>query len=276
MRLQTILRMTILGLALPVALWAGDPTVSVDLTGAATKAIGDVLLGKDPFTNKKAGEMVSSNFGLNEAAIYKMDGTIMVLHKDGSKTALQTGHILEKGDTLTVYDQSWVILMTRCGDKIGLDSNTTITIDEYFIAGPDRQIRLLLQKGALFLKTNNRDSRQSFFEIHAGSVVSSIGDTQSILTYDPVKSRAKIQYLEGRFSVIDKTAEHKLGVMPKQGEDDSDYTPEHSEHNWESGAMMEKNPIPLEEIDVINYRKFLDGDPRLPPPDRNMLLRGND
>jgi len=249
MRLQTLFALMTFSLILPPALLAQDD--------------------QDPRSAKLKQH--------NEATIDKLDGTIMVKHgKDAIPTALQTGSILEKGDTLMVYDQSWVILKTHCGDRIGLDSNTVMTIDEYFIEGPDRQIRFLLQKGTLFLKTNNRDSRQSFFEINAGSVVVSIGDTQSMLTYTPEKSRLRVQYMEGKLSVIDKNAEHKLGVMPKQGQDDSDYTPEHTEHNWDSGTIVEKDPIPMEEIDVINYRKFLDGEKRLPPPDRNLLLRGNE
>ena len=45
---------------------------------------------------------------------------------------------------------------------------TMVNIDEFFIEGPDRQIRLVLQQGVLFLKTNGYGSRQSFFEINTG------------------------------------------------------------------------------------------------------------
>ena len=98
-------------------------------------------------------------------------------------------------------------------------------IDEYYIEGPDRQIRLILQKGSLLLRTNGCGSRQSFFEINAGSVVSSIDDTHTILSYDPAKEHLKVQYFEGKLTVIDKDNELKFKDM-------------HTEHNWEGGKKI--------------------------------------
>ncbi|HEY5038157.1 MAG TPA: hypothetical protein VIJ93_03690 [bacterium] len=227
----------IISLALPVVLWAD--------------------------AEKEVGETVSQQYNLNEAMVDKLDGTIMVQHPDGSKpTPMQTNSTVQKGDVLTVFDKSWVIFKNHKGDRIGLDSDTVVAIDEFYIQGPDRQVRLLLQKGSLFLKTNGCDSRQSFFEINAGSEVTSISDVQAIIQYDPAKEHLKVQYLNGKLSVVDKDAEQKFNV-------------EHSEHTWDSGKMMEVDPAPVDDLDEVNFRRFLDAEPRLEPTDNNILLKGN-
>ena len=200
----------------------------------------------------------------NDCKVDKLEGTIMVQRNDGSKPfALETGSTVQKGDTLTVYDKSWVILRTHKGDRIGVDGDTVVTIDEYYIQGPDRQIRLILNKGSLLLQTNGCGSRQSFFEINTGSVVCSIDDTHSILSYEPVKEHLKVQYFEGKLSVIDKDNEQKFKDM-------------HTEHNWNSGKMSEEEPVPVDEVDVVNFNRFFNVEPRLAPTDNNMLLTGND
>jgi hypothetical protein len=200
----------------------------------------------------------------NEAVVEKLDGTIMVQHADGSKpTALQTDSTVQKGDIITVYDKSWVILKTHKGDRIGLDSGAVVVLDEYYIEGPDRQIRLLLQKGILLLKTNGCGSRQSFFEINTGGVVTSIDEVQAIMGYTGDKDHFRIQYFNGRLSVIDKDSEQKFKV-------------EYTEHNWVSGKMAEEEPVPIDEVDRVNYNRFFNAEPRLEAPDNNMLLTGNE
>lgn len=200
----------------------------------------------------------------NEADVLMLNGTVMVQKADGSKPyALQTGSTVEKGDTLTCYDQSWAILKTHKGDRIGLDGNTVVNIDEYYIEGPDRQIRFVLQKGTLYFKTNGCGSHQSFFEVNAGSVVASINDVHGILHYDPAKETFQAQYLVGKLTVIDKDHEEKFNVN-------------HTEHSWVSGKMDKEDPDPVDELDVVNFNKFFDGDPRVPPPSNNFLLKGSD
>jgi hypothetical protein len=200
----------------------------------------------------------------NEADVLMLDGTVMVQKADGSKPfALQTGSTVEKGDTLTCYDKSWVILKTHKGDRIGLDGNTVVNIDEYYIEGPDRQIRFILQNGSLLLKTNGCGSRQSFFEVNAGSVVASINDVHAILHYDASKEALKAQYLVGKLTVIDKDHEEKFKIN-------------HTENTWISGKMEKEDPDPVDEVDVINFNKFFDGEPRVPPPSNDFLLRGSD
>lgn len=197
----------------------------------------------------------------NEMNVEKLSGTIMVNHQDGSKpTALQTGSTVEKGDVVTVYDGSWVILKTHKGDRIGLQGNTVLTVDEYYIEGPDRQIRFLLQKGTILLRTNGCGSRQSFFEINSGSVVTSINDTHTILTYDATKEHLRAQHLDGKLSVIDKDNEQK-------------FTENHTEHNWNNGKMAEEEAIPVDEVDVVNFNRFFNAEPLLEPQDNNLLLR---
>jgi hypothetical protein len=260
MRFQTPLALAALSLMLAALLPAGAAgagiTVSVDPVGAA---IGVYNATKD---SPNISDYYSRKATPNEAEIYKLNGTIMVQHADGSKpTALQTGSTVEKGDTLTVYDKSWVVLKTHKGDRIGFDGNTVVNLDEYFFAGPDRQIRLVLQKGTLLFMTNGCGSRQSFFEINSGSVVTAINDAHAILSYDAAKEHLKAQYLVGKFSVIDKDSEHK-------------FTVQHVEQNWENGKLLDENPVPLDEIDVINYNKFFDGQPRVAPPSNSLLLKG--
>jgi hypothetical protein len=199
----------------------------------------------------------------NDCAVEKLEGTIMVQRNDNTKPfALETGSTVQKGDTLTVYDKSWVILRTHKGDNIGIDGGTVVTIDEYYIEGPDRQIRLILQKGMILLRTNGCGSRQSFFEINTGSVVSSINDTHTILSYEPTKELLKVQYFEGKLTVIDKDNELKFTDM-------------HTEHNWQGGKKAEEVPVPVDEIDVVNFNRFFNVEPRLAPTDNNLLLRGN-
>src|SRR5690348_1286923 len=67
----------------------------------------------------------------NELTIDKLDGTITVQPADGSKPyALGTTNTVQKGDILTVYDKSWIILKSHNGDLIGIDGNTVVVIDE--------------------------------------------------------------------------------------------------------------------------------------------------
>jgi hypothetical protein len=229
----------------------------------------------------------------NEAQVARLNGTVMDQPQGGAAPfALQTGSTVQKGDILTCNDQSYVILKTHRGDLIGLNGypgQTVVIIDEYYLEGPDRQIRLILQKGTLMLRTNNVGSRQSFFEINSGSVVSSIDETQAILSYDPGETNFKVQYLRGNLSVIDKTSEHKFGVEPKMGgyaknvnektaasEPDAgwEYIPQGSEYNWKGGTLADKGPSPLDELAGENYKRFFDGQPPLTPADSNILLRG--
>jgi hypothetical protein len=273
MRLQTRVGLMIASLILPLALWADEtpsatPGVNASdtITARVQKAIDN---GKDTknysiYDPLGAGDTVSNRYDLNEAQVDKLDGTIMVQHPDDSKpTALQTLSAIHKGDILYVYDNSWVILKDHKGDRIGIDGGTIVIVDEFYIQGPDRQVRLLLQRGSLLLKTSGCGSRQSFFEIDSGSVVTSVNDTQSILSYDPGKESLKVKYLTGKLTVIDKDNEQKFKV-------------EHSENTWLDGKMAKAEPDPVEEWDVVNFNKFFDGDPRLPPPNNDFLLPGSD
>ncbi len=203
----------------------------------------------------------------NEMSVEKLNGTVMIQHADGSDpTALQTGSTVQKGDTLTVFDKSWVILKSHRGDRIGFDGDkgpTVVFVDEFFIEGPDRQIRFLLQKGTLFLKTNGCGSRQSFFEINAGSVVTSINNTRAILNFDPGQNQLKVQYLDGKMTVLDKNSEQVMSEL-------------HTEHQWKDGVLQDKGqeqgPEYMDELDSVNFSRFFDGETRLQPESNNILL----
>jgi len=277
MRFKTLI-ITFAGLILSAPSWAGVtvsvapmPPSSIN-SGSNSAPSGEQM---QPTTRK---EII-----INEMNVIKLDGTIMVEHADKTQsTPLATGSVVEKGDIITVYGDSWVILKDHRGDRIGLDGNTVVTIDECFMAGPDRQIRLLVQRGTLFLETNGDDSRQSFFEINFGNVVASIDELKSIMSYDPGKTLLDVKYIEGKLNIIDQNHEETFTIH--QGEYNG-YTKteadngsnrgepeEHTEHTWVNGKMMEDEPIPMEEIDELNFRKFFDGEKRLIPDDNNMLL----
>jgi hypothetical protein len=242
-----------------------DTGLKLNPTEVAAQKNTSATQGKTPLagiTNyPEAGIPVSNKFDLNEAQVNKLEGTVMVQHADGSRpTALGTLNTVHRGDIITVYDKSWVVFKTRRGDKIGLDGNTVLSIDEYYFGGPDRQVRLVLQKGSLFLKTNNANSRQSFFEVNTGTVVTSVGDTEALFEYDKAKDNLKLQYMRGKLKVIDKNEEQK-------------FTYENTIHHWEAGVMKEVEALPMDQLDGINFKKFLNGEKRLPPTDANMLLK---
>jgi hypothetical protein len=202
----------------------------------------------------------------NEMEVVDLQGTVMVQHAKASSTptALMTNSTVEKGDTLTCYDKSWVILKTHSGARIGLDGllgPTIVNVDEFFLEGPDRQIRLVLQQGVLFLKTNGYGSKQSFFEISAGAVVTSVNDTEARIAYSPAEAGLLVQYFTGDMNVIDKDHEEKMQIH-------------HSERHWKSGVMADKEPSPVDDLDWINYKKFFNSEPRVAPGSNNFLLTG--
>lgn len=196
----------------------------------------------------------------NEATVDKLSGTIMDQPADGSKAyALQTDSTVTKGDVLTCYDRSWVILKTHSGDRIGLSGDASVVIDEYYFEGPDRQVRLILKKGTLLLKTGGRGSAQSFFEINAGSVVASINDVHAILTYDPTDESFTAQYVVGKLTVIDKDHEEKFKAN-------------NTENTWIAGKMTKADPDPMDELDCTNYNRFFDDEDLLASIGNNILL----
>jgi hypothetical protein len=262
MRLQTILALALL--ALPPGLLFAGPAAAADQSKSDSAPFNASAGEPSEPDDRNPDALKPETYGLNQAIVDKLEGTIMVQHPDGSEpTALETGSTIQKGDTLTVYDQSWVIFKTHKGDRIGLDGNTVMGVDEYDIQGPDRQIRLVLQKGTLLLKTNGCGSRQSFFEIDTGGVVTSINDVHAILSYDPKGEKLKVQHLVGKLEVIDKQEETK-------------FTANNSENTWADGKASGQPPQPVDEIDGINFNKFFNGEPRVSPPSNEFLLSGND
>ena len=254
MRLKTISALIITCLVFTI-IYSSKAFAFVDAAGIAG------ALGK--IKGVKEGKKVSGEYEKNEMMVDKMDGTIMVLSPDDPKpVALQTFSTVEKGDVLTVYDKSWVILKNHKGDRIGIDSGTVVAIDEFFIQGPDRQVRLLLQKGILHLKTNGSGSRQSFFEVNTGNVVTSVNEVQANLNYAGNKNLLSVQFFNGKMTVIDKDNEQKFKT-------------EYVEHNWENGKMAEEEPVPVDELDKVNYNRFFDGEDPLGNPDSNILLAEN-
>jgi hypothetical protein len=89
--------------------------------------------------------------------------------------------------------------------------------------------------------------------------VTSINDTQACLAYDPQQSLLTVQHFTGDLTVIDKDHEEKFKYA-------------HSERHWKNGAMAEKEALPMDDLDWINYHKFFDGEPRVAPRDNNFTL----
>jgi len=195
-----------------------------------------------------------------EMGVLDLDGTTMVQHTDQeAPTALQTGSTVERGDQLKVHDGAWVIFKTRRGDRIGFSSGTEVAIEEMYFEGPDRQIRIILGKGSVFLRTNNADSRQSFFEVQAGQQVISIGDCETRIDHDPSTQLVRVQYMHGKVRVIDPERETKFSV------DDSEWS-------WSAGKKTSEEATTLEEESVLNFRRFFEGKPELEKSDPNRLL----
>ena len=92
-------------------------------------------------------------------------------------------------------------------------------------------------------------------------MVTSVNDTQARLAYAPDQPSLTVQHFVGDLSVIDKDHEEKFQMS-------------HSERHWKNGAMLEKDPLPTDDIDWINFKKFFDFDPRVVPTNNNFLLNG--
>jgi hypothetical protein len=166
--------------------------------------------------------------------------------KDGKVDALQTKEVVERGDIVTVYEKSWVILKSPKGDILGLDSLTHATFEEIFKGGSDRQIRMVLHKGDAFIKSKNSKSRQSFFEVAAGSVVASLQKARTRLTHDPKKGIFSASYFDGKMILIDASGEQKFPFRE-------------CKRVWENGKMTQEDPLPLDDKEILVYKNFLKG-----------------
>jgi hypothetical protein len=280
MRFSTLIVPILMGLmmSVPPLIWAD--------TSAGTAPSQAAPLNPSADANENSIKLYPTehkHVPINDMDVFKLSGTIMVEHADNTDpTALQTGEVVEKGDVITVYGNSWVIFKSHRGDKIGLFENTVITVDECYIEGPDRQIRFLVKKGTLYLRTNGDDSRQSFFEINVGNVVASINNLEAVLSYDPSKNFLDVKYINGKIHVIDQNHDESFTIAQSEyngstkseseANNDSGIPEEHTEHTWLNGKMAEDEPIPLEEIDEINFRRFFDGEKLLVPEDNNIEL----
>jgi hypothetical protein len=279
MRFPTLIVLVLMGLMLaPPFIWADSGAGTAPPLPQSTNPTS-----QSGSTDTKLYPTTQKRIPINQMDVLNLDGTVMVEHADNTDpTALQTGSMVEKGDVITVYDNSWVILKTHRGDKIGLTGSTVVTIDECYMLGADRQIRLLVKKGTLLLRTNGDNSRQSFFEINLGGVVASINDVQAIFLYDPLKSFLDIKYIDGKIHVIDQNHDESFIIhlvenndstkAETDATDDSGIPQEHTEHTWENGKMAQDEPIPMEEIDEVNFRRFFDGEKLLIPEDNNIEL----
>ncbi len=189
-----------------------------------------------------------------DAAVKQLDGTIMVEKADGSPaTALQTGSIVEEGDAVTVYDKSWAIVKTHKGDEIGFSGGTQAAFDQLDQEGGDREIRIILKHGTLLLKANDSSSQQSYFEIHTGSVVTSLANSQLIISYDPVQDHLQVQHIRGKISVFDKDGEHHFNA-------------DASVWDWKAGSLVQTgDPDSMDSLDIVNFDRFFNGDPLIQP-----------
>jgi hypothetical protein len=130
MRLQTILGFVFISLCVPIFIHADAVTASNN--NDSLEGIKTIHQGVDPYPNRGEGDKISFKYDQNEIAVEKMDGTIMVQHPGDPKPfALESSLTVGKGDIIMVYDQSWVIFKTHRGDRIGLEGNTIVSVDEY-------------------------------------------------------------------------------------------------------------------------------------------------
>ena len=197
-----------------------------------------------------------------ELQVETLEGTIMVERPNGDKFPLQSGSIVKKGDTLTSYDKSWIILKDRRGDRIGLDGLTVVSLDEFYDGGPTRQIRLVLQKGNILVKSQHVGSKQSFFEISAGAVVADMEYSKCIFRYDDARLSLKVQYITGTVKIIDKESELKFKENLQN-----------VENTWRDGEMKNEDPSPMDPLEVLNFDRFMNAEPRQEATDENILLK---
>jgi hypothetical protein len=192
---------------------------------------------------------VLASENITEAKVYKLDGTTMVEHVDEagvkSNFALATNGIVSRGDILTIYDKSWVILKCPKGDFIGFQGPATAAFDELFKGGPDRQVRILLKSGKCLVKSKNSKSRQSFFEVHTGSLVSALGSARASFDYQPETNKVEVSYFGGKIKTIDADGERKFYL--------------HSRRVWEKGKLTQGDPLPLNEATVLSFKRFFEG-----------------
>jgi len=186
----------------------------------------------------------------NEAKVDKLDGTIMVEHVDDAgqkqEIALQTLGVVAKGDIVTVYDKSWVILKTPKGDRIGFLGPAVVAFDELYKGGPDRQIRILLKSGKCYIQSMNSGSRQSFFEVQTGGLVSTLGRAKCQFDYNPTDNQVEIRSFGGAIKTTDTSGDHKYYLE--------------SRRDWDKGNLTQRDPQPLPDNSTLEYKTFFSGD----------------
>ncbi len=188
----------------------------------------------------------------NEAQVQKLDGTIMVEHVDegGNKSsvALGTKGVVTRGDIITIYDKAWVVLKDAKGDLIGFQGPAVAAFDELFKAGPDRQVRILLKSGTCYVKSKNSKSRQSFFEVHTGPLVSVLASTRAQFSYKPEGNVVEIRYFGGKLRTTDADGERKFYLD--------------SRRVWEKGKLTQGDPMQLPDAATLDFKKFFEVGPR--------------
>jgi hypothetical protein len=181
--------------------------------------------------------------------VHKMDGTIMVDRaKDQKKEALQTREVVERGDVVTVFEKSWVILRSPKGDLIGLEGPTKVTFEELYKGGSDRQIRMNLHYGRTYLRSRKAGSRQSYFEVSAGGCMVQLQKCKLLVSFEPKKSILEVQFHEGndKTMVVDSVGE-KLFPFRE------------CKRVWENGKTSQEDPAPLDEKEILAFKDFFKG-----------------
>jgi hypothetical protein len=186
-----------------------------------------------------------------EAKVEKLEGTIMVEHVNlaGVKEniALETLKVVSRGDVVTVYDRSWVVLRTAKGDKIGLEGPAVAAFDELFKGGPDRQVRILLKSGTAHVRAKGAGSRQSYFEVHTGPVMSTLSGARCSFEFDPAAERVEIRSFGGKLKTTDANGDRKYYL--------------HSRRVWEKGLLTQRDPLPLPANAALGFKRFFEGEP---------------
>lgn len=181
--------------------------------------------------------------------VLKLDGTSMVSRaKDQKPEALQTKEVVERGDTLTVYEKSWVLLKSPKGDLVGVAGPAKVVFEEIYKGGSDRQLRILLNQGNLYLKSVRAGSRQSFFEVAAAGLVVQLERCKLMVAHDPAKKRVEVQFHDGNTKTL---------VVDAEGEQVFPFR--ECKRVWENGKMTAEDPLPLDAKEILAFKDFFQG-----------------
>lgn len=193
-------------------------------------------------------------------------GTVELFEaSSNTSTSLSSDSVVPRGAKIRVLDQSYLILKSPKGDKIGVDAGTEVDFDEIYASGPDRQLRLLLRSGRLLIQSKPSKSFQSYFEVHAGNIVFIPWKSKTILTRAPEENVFEVQFLGGDKPKIDSvdregeiiiTVKNNTKVTRVVDASGEIFFPFPSRRVWKNGQLTQEDPLALGEAKETFFSDF--------------------